>query len=159
MLKAKDIMSTEVISLDPEDSIAVAVQRLLDHQVSSLPVIDRAGRLVGVVSELDFLDLVWDFDRTNSEVYQYMTRQVHSVEEDDDLLSVVERFRLFGIRRLPVVRGNRVVGIIDRHDLLARLSATETLGLGRQPSGRSQGGELAIAGTAVSSASEAVAAA
>lgn len=122
MLKAKDIMSANVVSVDPDTPITTALQLMLDRHQSGLPVIDRQGRLVGIVSEFDVLDLIWDFDRINSEVYQYMTHQVHTVDETDDLTCVAERFRLFGIHRLPVLRGNRVVGIVDRHDLLARLS-------------------------------------
>lgn len=124
MLKAKDIMTSAVVAVDPEDSIEKTIRLMLDHRVSGLPVIDRAGRLVGVISEYDLLDLVWDSDRADSEVYQYMTCPVHTVDEQDDVGCVAERFRLFGIRRLPVVRGNRVVGIISRHDLLVHLSKT-----------------------------------
>lgn len=124
MLKAKDVMTTPVVSVDPDDSIEKTIRLMLDHRVSGLPVIDRSGHLVGIISEYDLLDLAWDSDRADSEVYQYMTCPVHTVEEQDDLGCVAERFRLFGIRRLPVMRGDRVVGIVSRHDLLAHLTKT-----------------------------------
>lgn len=125
LLKAKDVMTTPVVTLDPDDSITEAIARMRQHDVSGLPVIDAAGHLVGILADFDLLDLVWDCDPGSSEVYQYMTQQVHTADEEDDLGSVAEQFRLLGIRRLPVMRGQRVVGIISRRDLLDHLPAIQ----------------------------------
>jgi CBS domain-containing protein len=122
MLKARDIMTTQVVSVDPDDSITKTLDLMFQHGLSSLPVVNGSGRLVGIISEFDLLELAWDGDCRSSEVYQYMTRQVHTVDEDEELSCVAERFRLFGISRLPVLHGERVVGIIDRHVLLACLA-------------------------------------
>lgn len=121
MLTAKDLMTAPVLTLQAEDSVFRAVDLMLQHRLSSLPVLDQAGRLIGMVSELELLDLFWDHERSASEVYQYMTGPVHSVEESDDLGCLAERFRLLGVRQLPVVRGQRLVGLLERRALLPYL--------------------------------------
>lgn len=114
-------MTTQVVTVGPDDSITTAIERMLRHDVSGLPVVDAAGRLVGMLSDYELLDLVWDGDPDSSEVYQYMTQPVPTVDEDEDLGAVSERFRLFGIRQLPVMRGSHMVGLLSRRDLLAHL--------------------------------------
>lgn len=121
MLQAKDLMTAPVLALRPNDPIFRAIDLLLQHRLSSLPVVDEAGRLIGVVSELELLDLFWDPERSSSEVYQYMTGPVHGVDETDPLDCVAERFRLLGLRQLPVMRGSQMVGMLARRDLLPYL--------------------------------------
>lgn len=118
MLTSREFMSTEVISVEPGNSIEEAISLLLKHGLSSLPVVDPTGRLLGVVSELDLLELISDPKTDDDEVRHYMTRNVESVDLDADLDSVAKEFRSMGVRRLPVVRHGIVVGIIAREDLL-----------------------------------------
>ena len=118
MPTVKDLMTTDVIFVDPDDSVEKVMSLLLKHRVSGLPVADSAGRLLGLISEFDLLELVWDPTTSQDKVYQYMSRQVHSVSEDADLDALAESFRILAIRRMPVVRDDRLVGIISRHDLL-----------------------------------------
>ncbi len=122
MLKAKDLMTTKVIAVDPDDSVTKAVSLMLKHGISGLPVVAVAGRLLGVVSEDDLLDLVWDGRTGGDEVYHYMSRNVPTTGEEDDLRSVAEQFRRHGVGRLPVMRDERLVGIITRHDLVQNLA-------------------------------------
>ena len=121
MPKVKDLMTTDLISTDPDDSIETAISLMLKHGVSGLPVVDGSGHLLGVVSEFDLLELVWDPKTTKDKVYNYMSREVRTIDEDDDLTAAAERFRILSVRRLPVMRGGRVVGIISRHDLLRNI--------------------------------------
>ncbi len=110
------------MTVDPDAPIGDAIALMRKHRVSGLPVVNRSGQLVGILSEFDLLDLIWDHERGSSEVYQYMTREVHTVDEEDDLASIAEQFRMLGLRRLPVMRGQQLVGILSRHDLLGHLA-------------------------------------
>lgn len=118
MPTVRDLMTTDPITVDPDDSIETAISLMLKHGVSGLPVTDSSGRLLGVVSEFDLLELVWDPKSSKDKVNDYMSREIHTVDEDDELTAVAEQFRTRSFRRLPVMRGDQLVGVISRHDLL-----------------------------------------
>ena len=118
MIKAKDIMNTVVITVDPEDTVEEVMQQMIQHGISGLPVVDMAEQLVGIITEFDLLDLVWDPNTGKNKVYHYMTRDIRTVDEDDDLADVAEMFRILSIRRLLVMRGEHVAGVISRRDLI-----------------------------------------
>jgi CBS domain-containing protein len=121
MLRAKDVMTPNVVSVEPDDSVHKAIHLMLAHRISGLPVIDPSGELLGIISEFDLFDLLWDTDPGSREVSRYMSRRVHTVDENQDLGHVAEQFRRLGVRRLPVTGGGQVVGIISRRDLLSHL--------------------------------------
>lgn len=143
-MKASDVMTGDVISVDPDSSILQAVRLMLQKHISGLPVIDGAGNLVGIVTEGDFLrrtetktqrrrprwlefivgpgkladEYVHASGRKVSEV---MTSGVYSVPEDASLEEVVHFMERRRIKRLPVLRGKRVVGMITRANLMRAL--------------------------------------
>jgi CBS domain-containing protein len=145
-MKAADIMTRRVISVAPEASILESARLMLQHRVSGLPVIDAAGRLVGVVTEGDFLHRVeagtelkrprWlEFIAGPSRL---ATEYVHShgrkvgdvmsdepvtVGEDTPVEEVVRLMEKRRIKRLPVMRGTKVVGIVSRANLLHALAS------------------------------------
>ncbi|HZP78870.1 MAG TPA: CBS domain-containing protein [Pseudolabrys sp.] len=143
-MKAKDVMTRKVLSIEPDATVLQAARKLLQNRISGLPVINSDGVLVGIVSEGDFLrrgeagterrrpgwlefflgpgrlasDYAHSHGRTVAEV---MTDWVYTVEEDvplDDVVKLMERHR---IKRVPVVRGDKVVGIVTRANLLRAL--------------------------------------
>lgn len=118
MPKAKDLMNTDLISVEPDDTIDKAICTMLKYGLSGLPVVDSSGHVLGVVSEFDLLDLVWNPQTDQDRVCHHMTSDVRKVDENTDLSNVAELFRTLSIRRLPVMRGDRMVGVISRHDLL-----------------------------------------
>ena len=118
MSTAKDLMTVDVISVDPDDSVEEAITLMIKHHVSGLPVVDASGRLLGLISEFDLLDLVWNPTTSRDKVYHHMSRRLHTVRETDGAEALAERFRTLSVRRLPVLRHGRLVGIISRHDLL-----------------------------------------
>lgn len=121
MVRAKDLMTTQVVTVEPDDPIRKAIDLMLAHRVSGLPVVEDTGQLLGILSEFDLLELVWEGAPGTAEVYRYMSRDVHTIDENADLDTLAERFRTLGVRRLPVVSGDQLVGIISRHDLLDHL--------------------------------------
>lgn len=140
-MRARDIMTTGALTVAPEASIADAARLMLEHRVSGLPVVDQHGTLVGIVTERDLLrrpeiGTVLDHARwvelwlTTDEVAQdyvhshgrrvgdVMTRQVVSIETDTPLDEIVALMIRDGLKRLPVVRDKKVIGIVSRADLL-----------------------------------------
>jgi CBS domain-containing protein len=143
-MKVRDIMSTRVISIAPDASILKAIRLMLQNHISGLPVIDPSGALVGVVTEGDFLRrgetgterkrarwlefllgsrrLADEYVQTHARrVSDVMTREPVTIGEDaglDEAVEIMERRR---IKRLPVVRGGQVVGIVSRANLLHAL--------------------------------------
>jgi CBS domain-containing protein len=144
-MKAKDVMTSPVISVEPDASIWEAVGIMLQRRISGVPVIDKDGRLVGMVSEGDFLRraetgtqwhrprwlefllgpgrLADEYTRSHGrKVQDIMTSNPVTVPEDTSLDDVVRTMEKRHIKRLPVVRGNDVVGIVTRANLLHALA-------------------------------------
>ncbi len=118
MIKAKDLMNTDIITVDPEDTVEKVMEEMVQRGISGLPVVDMSGQLVGIITEFDLLDLVWDPNTGKNKVYHYMTRDIRTVDEDDELVDVAEMFRMLSVRRLLVMRDEQVAGVISRRDLI-----------------------------------------
>ena len=117
--KAKDIMSSPVISVRPDAAIDEVLRLLLQHRVSGLPVLDEEQRLVGMVTELDLLRLLYNrMHLATSQITDFQTNTVVTVGEDDTVIDIAEIFLSQPIRRVPVMRGDKVVGIISRRDVI-----------------------------------------
>jgi CBS domain-containing protein len=147
-MKAGDIMSARVISISPDASVQDAVTLMLQNHISGLPVIDTSGTLVGMVTEGDFLRraetgterkrprwleflvgpnrLAEEYVESHArKVGEMMTREPITITEEtplDEIVQVMERRR---IKRVPVMRGAQVVGIVSRSNLMR---AVATLG-------------------------------
>ncbi len=138
---AADLMSRSVVAISPDAPLAQAIQLMTDRRVSGLPVIDAEGRAVGMLTEGDLLRRVetgtegkapgwfasFFFPGQQAERYvhthgrrvaEVMTQDVISVEEETPLAEVVALMQRRRIKRLPVLRGDKVVGIISRADLV-----------------------------------------
>lgn len=149
---AKDIMTATVISIPNDGTVEQAVQLMLDHHVSALPVIDAKGELAGLISEGDLMRRVrepddtrrswWleifagvdenaqDFVKLRSQrVADVMTRKVISVQEDVPVGQIAKLLEKHRIKRVPVLRGSQVVGIVSRSNLLHALSRADHSGL------------------------------
>src|SRR5215510_6019879 len=137
-MRAKDVMTSPAITVMPQTVCKDAAALLVKHRISALPVVDGEGRLVGLVSEADLLPLETTPDprsqamplppRTEPlprRVDEVMTPEVYTVEEETDLGLVAQRMLEANVKRFPVMRGRRVVGIISRHDLVRMLARTD----------------------------------
>jgi CBS domain-containing protein len=146
-------MTRNVISIDPNATVLQAARLMLQHHISGLPVIDKDGKLVGVLSEGDFLrrretqterrrsrwlEFLMGPGRIASEyshshgrkVSEVMTPDVQTVDEITPLEDIVELMERHRIKRVPVVRGGQVVGIVTRSNLM---HAMVSLARGAQP--------------------------
>ena len=145
-MRAHQIMTRSVITIAPDCTILEAANTMLQHHVSGLPVVDTAGSLVGIVSEGDFIrrneigtqrkrgrwlkflmgagltatDYVHEHGRKVSEV---MTTDPVTVAEDATLEQIVTSMETNGVKRLPVVRQGKLVGIVSRANLLQAVAS------------------------------------
>src|SRR6266702_1163094 len=145
-MRAHQIMTRSVISVTPEATVLEAANVLLRSHISGLPVVNEAGKLVGIVSEGDFLrrseigtqrkrgrwlrfvlgagqaatDFVQENGRRISEV---MTRDPLTITEDTPLEEIVTLMQKNGVKRLPVLRGEKLVGLVSRANLLQAVAS------------------------------------
>lgn len=125
----KDIMATNLITLRPEDDIGSAVSLFLKNKISGAPVVDEAGRLVGVLSEKDCMRILlgsfFDNDlRAEREVVgDFMTKTVKTIPSTMSVVEVASLFHSTAFRRLPVVDGDALVGQVSRRDVLRAIDA------------------------------------
>jgi len=143
-MQAQDVMSRDVVTVEPEATILNAARLMLQRKISGLPVATAAGELVGIVTEGDFLRraetgtvrrrprwlefvigpgrLADEYARaTGRIVKEVMTREVRTVTEEAPLKEVVDLMERFHVKRLPVLRGQRIIGIITRQNVLRAL--------------------------------------
>jgi CBS domain-containing protein len=137
-MRAKDAMTSPAITVTPETHCKDAAALLVRHRISALPVVDGSGRLVGLVSEADLLPLEATPDPRSQatplppraepvprRVDDVMTYDVYTVEEDTDLGIVAQRMLEANVKRFPVLRGDQVIGVISRHDLVKVIARTD----------------------------------
>jgi CBS domain-containing protein len=114
--RARDIMSGTVISTSPETSVKELSRLLTFHNVSGLPVLDERGKLVGIVSEADVIG------KRGKTVGEIMTRDIITVQEGDSLESVAQLMAEHRIKRVLVMRGQELVGLVSRADIVKALA-------------------------------------
>lgn len=131
MFKVHDIMTTNVVTVTPEATLREAASLILRHGVSGLPVVDDDDQLVGVLSEWDLLEVLESPEKEADAVGDYMTREPLSVGEESSLVDVVDMFQTKRVRRLPVTDGNRLVGVVSRHDVIRFVLTTRDRFVGR----------------------------
>jgi CBS domain-containing protein len=103
----------------PEETMLGAATRMRRYDVSALPVY-RRHRLVGIVTERDVVSAIADgADPATTRVADYMTDRPVTVRPDEDVEVAVRRMAELGVRHLPVVDGNRLVGVLSMRDLQA----------------------------------------
>ncbi|TQM36448.1 CBS domain-containing protein [Pseudonocardia cypriaca] len=118
-LRARDIMTTRVVTVGPDDTLDVAVHKMTELRFSALPVIDRRFRLVGMVSLLDVLRHREEGGTDSTRVGAVMNPDVLSVPPRASVSLLAHRLRSYGeLRVMPVVDGTVLVGIVTRSDLL-----------------------------------------
>ncbi len=137
MPTAADIMTRRPVVLRPEASIAEAMNVLLRHDISGLPVVDGSGGLVGVLSELDCLRVVVvgeysavDHERLRA-VSEFMSPPTYTVGPEAGIYSLADFFLTHREKRLPVIEHEKLVGIVSRQDVLRGLR--KIMGRGRLP--------------------------
>jgi len=145
-MRVGDVMTRQVITIEKDAPVQRAIRLLLQNRISGLPVVDADGRLKGIVTEGDFLHraetgtarrrprwveflvgpgkLASEYVHTHSRfVADVMTVDVHTVSEETSLDEVVRLMEKYHVKRFPVVKDGKVVGIISRANLLRALAS------------------------------------
>ena len=119
-IKAKDIMTKEVIIAKRDTPIYEAVRLLRKNEITGMPIVEDDMTLVGVLTEKDVLRLFYaGEDEKNKTANDYMTRPAVSYKEDDTLQSICDFMMINYFRRVPVTsKEGKVVGIISRPDVI-----------------------------------------
>ena len=151
-MRAKDIMTTNVITVGPDEPVADIARLLMERAISGVPVVDVDGSLLGIVSEGDLVhrvlgdeaaprawwlkllgdpkdtpgEYVKSHGRTASDV---MTAKPVTVGEDATVAEIAEVLETMRIKRVPVVEGGRLVGIVSRANILQALVGAKDTGL------------------------------
>lgn len=123
-LRVKDYMSRRVFTVSEDMDVTDAVHMLVKHDISGAPVVDRDGRLTGMLTERDCIAVALNagyFDEPGGHVADYMTTPVETVTIDESLMDIAVRFRDTRYRRFPVMRDGEMVGVISRRDVLRAL--------------------------------------
>ena len=109
----------EVFSIDAESPVLEAIRLMADHHVGALIVL-KEGAMVGIVSERDYARKVVLHGRSSSEtpVWQIMSAPVETVAPDSSVADCMRRMTEKRIRHLPVVRGERLIGVVSIGDLV-----------------------------------------
>jgi CBS domain-containing protein len=118
MLTAADLMTTDVATVCPDATMDRAIRLLLELGVSGLPVVDADGRVVGIVTEFAMLAVAYDPVVRADPVGLHMTKPVIAVDETTPVGGIADLMVLHRIRRVPVTRDGRLLGLISRRDVL-----------------------------------------
>jgi len=145
-MRAQDVMTTHVITVTPETTVLDVAKLFVEHRISGAPVVGADGTVVGVISEGDLLRRVeigtdgsrrtsWldFFTDSNAQTYvkthaqrvaDVMSTEVISVDADTELTEIATLLESRGIKRVPVLSGGKLVGIVSRANLLQALAST-----------------------------------
>jgi CBS-domain-containing membrane protein len=140
-MNASDVMVRDVVTVGPEDEVSKAVQLLVDHDISALPVVDSEKRVIGILSEADLLHrekigtekhrpwwleavmpasvLALDYAKSHGrKVSELMSENVVAAAENtsiSELANILEKHR---IKRVPILNDGKLVGIVSRTNLI-----------------------------------------
>jgi CBS domain-containing protein len=136
-MRARDVMSSPVVTVAPNTRLKEAAMLLVRHGFNALPVVDE-GELVGIVTEADLIPLeVFPDHRAHAlrqpeptgdpprSIREVMTREVVALPEDADAADAARLMLRRGIKSIPIVSGRRVTGIVSRRDLLRVLARND----------------------------------
>jgi len=121
-----DYMSKRLVTLTKDNDVVDAVKKLLDHKITGAPVVDQAGRLLGMFSEKDVMNIVLEAAYNQSmtgKVGDYMTKETISVDAESSIVDLAEKFQQTSVRSFPVFQNHELVGIVSRTDVLRALAS------------------------------------
>ena len=125
ILTARDIMARQLITFRPEMSMMDAIGLMLQKRISGAPVVDEHQRLLGMLSEYDVLRVLAsgeysaeDYEE-HDQVGEWMSTDPETVNPDVDIYRLAHLLLERGVRRLPVIEGDKVIGQVSRRDVLS----------------------------------------
>ena len=118
-MRARDVMTTDVVAVPPDDSVRHVARILIQNDISAVPVVSADEIPLGIISEGDLISRS-ESDRESdlTRAHQIMAAPVVTVSEDADLAEVAKVLTAYHIKRVPVLRDGKIVGIVSRADLV-----------------------------------------
>jgi len=115
-MTAKDIMTKDIITVSPTMSVKTLAMTLIKNQISGAPVAGKDGKIIGVVSEADIVA------KKGKDVRSIMSKKVISVAESTPVEQIAQLMTTHAIKRLPVMNGASIVGIVSRADIVSAIA-------------------------------------
>jgi CBS domain-containing protein len=145
-MNARDVMVHDVVTVGPDEDVAKALQLLVDHDISALPVVDGERHVIGILSEADLLHrqqigtekhrawwleavtpasvLALDYAKSHGrKVAELMSVDVISADEDKSLSGLANILEKNRIKRVPILKDGKLVGIVSRSNLIQALAS------------------------------------
>ncbi len=113
---AKDIMTKDVIAVNPLTPVKSLAKILSKNHISGAPVVDKSGKVLGVVSEADILA------RSGKQVKSIMSKRVIGVIEDTPVEEIASLMTTHKVKRIPIMRGEKLAGIVSRADIVRAIA-------------------------------------
>jgi CBS domain-containing protein len=120
---AKNIMTRDIITVTPTMTVKNLAMTLIKNQISGAPVSSKDGKIVGIVSETDIVA------KKGKDVKAIMSKKIISVNEETPVEAIAQLMTTHGIKRLPVMRGDKVVGIVSRADIVSAIASGKHVAL------------------------------
>lgn len=117
----KDLMTKKLVTVGEEDDIKKVCKLLTKHRISGIPVVSKSGKLKGFISERDIIGAVPKANFSNMKARQLMSKKVRSIGLDEPVTHASRIFSEQSYRLLPVIKGQKLVGIIARKDIVKQM--------------------------------------
>ncbi|WP_052296952.1 CBS domain-containing protein [Pyrolobus fumarii] len=125
--RARDIMSTSLVTARPEEPVREVVKRMVEHSVGSVLIVDDEGRLAGIFTERDLARLVARGASLEEPVSKYMSRSPVTASPDEPLAKIATKMIEHWLRHIPVVdEQGRPLGVISIRDVLRVIASFES---------------------------------
>ncbi len=119
--EAVDIMTANIITVKKDVLLTEAIALLLRWHISALPVVDDENKMVGIISEIDLVNLTFDGNAADTIVEEVMVTDIVSFSPNTELADLVRTFSKRHLRRVPIIDKGKVVGIVSRRDILREM--------------------------------------
>jgi CBS domain-containing protein len=125
MLKAKDVMTTPVVTISPDTTLADATKLLDAKGITGVPVADAQGKVMGILTEKDILIFAYTYTGVsrNTKAIEAMTASVVSFPSDAPVEAIATCFSKSDFRRVPIIDEGKLVGIISRRDIIRLMTS------------------------------------
>ena len=119
--KVSEIMTRAVIVLKPDMRLTDAIKVMLKHNTSAVPVVDAQQDLIGIITEYDVMNFAFSGHAAETTVAEVMIRDVVTFTPDTDVETLVNFCAKRRMHRVPIVEGQKVVGMVSRRDILREI--------------------------------------
>jgi CBS domain-containing protein len=118
-MHAKDIMTRDIITVSPTMTVQSLAMTLIKNQISGAPVAGKDGKIVGIVSEADIVA------KQGKDVRAIMSKKVINITADATVEEIARLMTTHAIKRLPVMNGGELIGIVSRADIVSAIAQGE----------------------------------